>query len=342
MIIDKIASVTKNIPLGHEVKLTSNIPSQEGTVLAAEVQEDKKVYNKLELATGRFSVLKKGDIISVAIGNRKALRGFVGEIPKTLKVGDLIHCLNIGGGAGVCTSANLTEVGKPLQIKVLGGIEIEGAPANIKMWSKFSTSEKILKKNTKLILVSGTCMHVGKTSTACELIKYLSRNGYQVAAAKMTGVASLKDTENMKDYGASEAVSFIDAGITSTVKNGHHVADVFKGAINYLNQKNPEVIVVEFGDGVLGEYGVMEALMDKEIQAHTKVHIGCAHDPIGALKLSEICSEIGVPLNIISGPVTDNSVGQNFIADKIGIPTANAMTEGEKLFSLTKKIINQK
>ena len=82
--------------------------------------------------------------------------------------------------------------------------------------------------------------------------------------------------------------------------------------------------------------------MDKEIQAHTKVHIGCAHDPIGALKLSEICSEIGVPLNIISGPVTDNSVGQNFIADKIGIPTANAMTEGEKLFSLTKKIINQK
>ena len=63
ILVDKIASVTKNIPLQHEVEITKNIPSEEGTIIVAEVLEDKKEYNQLELPSGRFSTLKKGDII---------------------------------------------------------------------------------------------------------------------------------------------------------------------------------------------------------------------------------------------------------------------------------------
>ena len=83
-----------------------------GTVLAAQVLQDKSIYNEMELPTGRMSKLKKDDIIAVALGERAALKGFAGHLPKTLKADDVIHLLNFGGIAGVCTSANVLARGK--------------------------------------------------------------------------------------------------------------------------------------------------------------------------------------------------------------------------------------
>ncbi|MEK7172116.1 MAG: hypothetical protein AAB739_04360, partial [Patescibacteria group bacterium] len=79
--LDKISSVTKNANLAHEVEISKNIIAEEGAVIAVKVLEDKKIYNQLELVTGRMSTLKKGDTLAVALGNRKALKGFVGEVP---------------------------------------------------------------------------------------------------------------------------------------------------------------------------------------------------------------------------------------------------------------------
>src|SRR3989339_767181 len=96
ILVDKIGSVTKNLNLSYELEITESIPSEEGIVIVAEVLEDKKQYNQLELPTGRFSTLKKGDIVVVALGNRRALKGFVGKIPDQVKVNDVIHILNLG------------------------------------------------------------------------------------------------------------------------------------------------------------------------------------------------------------------------------------------------------
>ena len=71
---------------------------------------------------------------------------------------------------------------------------------------------------------------------------------------------------------------------------------------------------------------------DKEIQENIVAHVGCAHDPMGASKLAETCEEIGVPLSIISGPVTDNSVGQDFIEKELKIKSFNSMYYNEKMF----------
>lgn len=331
--MDKISSVTKNVNLAHEVEVSKNIGCSEGAVIAVKVLEDKKIYNQLELVTGRMSTLKKGDTLAVALGNRKALKGFVGEVPAKLQAGDVIHILNLGGVAGICTSANLKEVGKPLQAKVIGAIVgADCQPINIKQFKLFE-QKKNLPSSAPLIVVSGTCMNVGKTSVACEIIKYASRCGYKIYAAKLTGIAAMKDTENMKDYGARLAVTFVDAGYTSTVKNGGTAVSTTKGAIDYLSANNPDYIVIEFGDGIFGDYGVMDILKDKEIQKNIAVHVGCAHDPVGAWKLFDVCKSIGAPLNIISGPVTDNSVGINFIKKYLKLPAFNALTHGKELFN---------
>lgn len=324
IIIDKIGSVTKNLQLKSKEKISDKLSCDMGTVLAAEVLDDKSVYNEMELPSGRMSKIKKGDIIAVALGQRMALQGFVGHLPKTLKTDDVIHLLNFGGTAGICTSANVKEVGEPLRIRVLGGIMRGNKLLNIAQANVFKPLKK-MNNDIPLIITTGTSMDSGKTTVAVEITKTLTRMGMKLAGTKLTGVGALRDTYKMEDYGVSEAVSFVDCGISSTANMpAAQMVEVAKGAIQHLSKSKPDAIIVEFGDGLLGKYGVAAILKDKQIQKNVKLHIGCARDPVGAIGLANICSKIGLPIDIMSGPVTDNQVGKTIIAEQLGMTTYNA------------------
>jgi hypothetical protein len=322
--INKISSVTKNLNLKPEERLTDKLSCAMGTVLAAQVLEDKSIYNELELPSGRMSKLKKDDIIAVALGERMALKGFVGKLPTSLKVGDIIHLLNFGGVAGVCTSANVQEVGEPLRIRVLGGIQRKGELLNIGQAALYQPV-KTMKNKTPLIIVTGTSMDSGKTTVAAEIIKTLTRMGMKLAGAKLTGVGAMRDLYKMEDYGIYNGVSFADCGITSTagIKDADMVA-VAKGALEYLSNDQPDAIMVEFGDGLMGKYGVDAILKDPQIQKNVRFHIGCARDPVGAVGLAEACQRIGLPIDMMCGPITDNQVGKDILHEKLGVMTFNA------------------
>jgi hypothetical protein len=322
--IDKIGSVTKNLGLKHKESLTDKLSCEMGTVLAVQVLEDKNIYNTLELPSGRMSMLKKGDIIAVALGQRMALKGFVGRLPKTLKVNDVIHLLNFGGVAGECISANEQEVGEPLRIRILGGIARKGKLLNIAQAASFKPI-KTMKNATPLIIVTGTSMDSGKTTVAVEMIKTLTRMGMKLAGTKLTGVGAQRDLFKMRDYGVYEAVSFVDCGVTSTANlEDTQMVSIAKGAIEHLSKTGPDAIIVEFGDGMMGRYGVNAILQDPQIQANVRLHIGCASDPVGAIKLAEEAARIGLPMDVMSGPVTDNQVGRDILTDHLNVLTYNA------------------
>jgi len=332
--LDKISSVTKNLDLKHEEKLTDELSCDMGTVLAVQVLEDKNIYNEVELPSGRMSKIKKGDILAVALGNRMALQGFVGHLPKSLAVDDIIHLLNFGGVAGVCTSANVKEVGEPLRIRVLGGIARKGKLLNIAQASKFKPVQN-MKSDVPLIITTGTSMDSGKTTVAVEITKTLTRMGMKLAGAKLTGVGAQRDTFKMHDYGVYEAVSFVDCGVTSTANMPpEQMMGVAKGAIDYLSKSNPDAIMIEFGDGLMGKYGVNAILQDAQIQKNVRFHIGCARDPVGAIGLARGCADIGLPLDMISGPVTDNQVGQEILKEQLGVMTYNAFNPNNEWLNL--------
>ncbi len=312
--IDKIASVTKNLELQHVETIMDDpavtLPCDMGTVLAAEVLEDKNIYNEMELPSGRMSKIKKGDIIAVALGQRMALKGFTGTLPKSLKPNDIIHLLNFGGIAGECTSANTKEVGNPLRIRILGGITRNGKQLNINQKTLY-LPQKTMKSKIPLIITTGTSMDSGKTTVATEITKSLTRMGMKLAGAKLTGVGAMRDLYKMQDYGVYNAVSFVDAGITSTANiDDEMMVDVARGALDYLSKDNPDAIMVEFGDGLMGRYGVNAIIKTPEIQKNVRLHIGCASDPVGAIGLARGCAEIGLPIDVMSGPVPDNIVGK--------------------------------
>ena len=332
--IDKISSVTKNLKLTQTESLTDKLSTRQGTVLAAEVLHDKSVYNEMELPSGRMSKLKKGDIIAVALGERMALKGFVGHLPKTLMTNDVINLLNFGGIAGICTSANVKEVGEPLRIRVLGGIERGGKLLNIDQATLFRPSSK-LRGNIPLILITAGSMDSGKTTVAAEVIKTLTRIGMRLAAAKLTGVGAMRDLYKMEDYGVYKTVSFVDAGISSTANvDPDKIVKVGKGALNYLSKGKPDAIIVELGDGIIGKYGVLQILKDPEFQKNVRLHFACARDPAGAIKLTEDCAKIGMPVDIISGPITDNEVGKSIISENLDVLTYNAFTPSNEWLDL--------
>ena len=50
--LDKIASVTRACELKREVRVSAEIPCEEGVVVAVRVLNDKSTYNQLELPSG--------------------------------------------------------------------------------------------------------------------------------------------------------------------------------------------------------------------------------------------------------------------------------------------------
>ncbi len=327
--LDKIASSTKNAGIERDVYLSEKIVAEEGYIVAVRILSDKAIYNTLENTHGRMMRIKPGDQIAGVLGHRKALRGYSGEVPSAISAGDRLNVLNLGGVIGKCTSY-APNVGEPFEAEVIGAVlhfpylgERTSEPAHIGL-NTISGHQEI-KNPAPIIALVGTCMNAGKTVAACQIIHGLTRQGFNIAAAKVTGVALERDVLHMRDYGALEAYSFNDAGLVST--DPSNALGAARRIIAQLNQGKPDAIVIEFGDGLLGEYGVQTILADQEFAGWIKAVVLCANDPVGAWGGVPLLSEqYGLDAKVIAGPVTDNDVGRRFIESALNIPAANALT----------------
>ena len=334
--LDKIASVTGRANLSQHVEVVEYVPAERGTVLVVEALEEKSVYGELELKGGRMARIIKGDIIAGVLGERQALKGFVGAIPQQIEVGDTLHMLNMGGVIGLCSSAN-ADFGQPLRVRVLGAALVDGQIANIADFAV--TWQYSLRQSAPIILVSGTCMNAGKTTAACEIVRELSSRGYRIAAAKLAGVATQRDLLNMQDHGAVCALSFSDAGLPSTTRTDSCLVPAAKGVLAALSACEPDAIIVEFGDGIMGHYGVDILLRDRELMSHVRAHVLCANDLVATWGGLRYLEEMGVQVDCVSGPATDNSAGIDYITEHFNIDAANGRNEPARLADLVEKLV---
>ncbi|HVF16810.1 MAG TPA: hypothetical protein VNA21_07850, partial [Steroidobacteraceae bacterium] len=173
VVVDKVASITQALSLGHELRVeTTDIPCEEGVVLVCEILNNKSTYNTLELTSGRMAKVAKGDIIVGALGHRQALFGYSGHLPEAVKEGDIIQVLNIGGVLGIVDSAN-PEKGRPFDARVIGVVlqfpylgERIGVPARVG-YKRLDYDATVNTRNVPVVALAGTCMEAGKTAAAC-------------------------------------------------------------------------------------------------------------------------------------------------------------------------------
>lgn len=332
--LDRIASATKNARLTPDIIVGDEIVAAEGYVLAVRILEDKSSYNTVEDLSGRMVSLRKGDILAGVLGSRRALRGYAGEVPAAISVGDMINVLNLGGVLGKCTSAN-SDIGPPFKAEVLGSVlafpelgDRIGRPAHIKDGAVPTADQ--LTSTVPVVYIAGTCMNAGKTVAATELVRGLARAGFKVAATKLTGVSLMRDALSMRDAGATWALTFNDAGAAST--HAGMTVPVAKGIFNRLAKENPDVIVAELGDGILGEYGVQDILADPQLAGVGAAFVMAAPDPVGCWGSVQLMRDrFNLPVTVLTGPATDNEVGNDYIKASLGVPAFNARKQADGL-----------
>jgi len=328
--VDKVASSTSTLRLGRDLEITDRIEVRAGNVLVVKALQEKSVYDTLELDTGRMAHISRDDVIAGVLGRRRALKGFVGDLPEAIAVGDRLQILNLGGVVGVCVSGH-KDLGTPLQVEVLGMAVRDGKALNISEGAiPPRKSLEGIPGFPPLVLVAGTCMASGKTQAACEIVQKLNARGWRAAVLKATGVACMRDVLNMIDHGAREGLSFQDAGLSSTVEV-EDLPAVAKGLLARLAEKGPDCIVVELGDGIIGGYGVQSLLKDPEIRAASRAIVMCANDLVAAWGAVAVMRDMDLRIDVFAGPATDNAVGVEYIQRELKIPAANARTDGHRL-----------
>jgi hypothetical protein len=336
VVVDKIGSVTQALNLKHDLRISpDDIPAEEGVAIVVEVLTNKSTYNTLELTSGRMAKVVKGDVVVGALGPRRALFGYSGHVPKSVKAGDIIQMLNIGGVLGICDSAN-PDRGKPFDCKVLGGVlqfpylgERIGVPARVGK-TKLDYDAKLETNGVPVVALAGTCMEAGKTAAAAAIVSRMRHRGMVVDAFKATGVSLRRDILAFEDSGARNTMIFTDLGVvTTTEKTGPALT---RTMLTELAARKPDAIVFELGDGLIGTYGVAAILECEDVRKAMTAVVLSANDPVAAWGGVKILREkYGIEPAAVTGPSTDNSVGVDIIQEQMNVKAFNAITNGAAL-----------
>jgi hypothetical protein len=335
LIVDKVASVATSCKLGREIRISTDIPCEEGIVVAVEVLNNKPSYNQLELTSGRMAQVKAGDIVVGALGHRHALFGYSGHLPTELTAGDPVNILNLGGVIGICDSVN-PDRGQPFECRVLGTVlefpflgERIGKPARVGV-HRLEPALRLDTAGVPVVALAGPCMDAGKTAAACAIISRFTHAGLRVAAFKATGVSLRRDVLAMEDAGAVETAIFTDFGVvTTTPVNGPTLT---RALLNRLCSGRPDVVVLVNGDCHQGAYFVQAILSAEDIRDSLDAVVLCANDPVAAWGgVTLLREQFDIEPAAVTGRATDNAVGTEMILEQLRVPAFNALTQGSLL-----------
>ncbi len=330
---DKVGSVVSGLNVGRTLAVVGGRRrARVGDAVVVRALTDSATYNQLELPSGRLAKINPGDVLVGALGSRRALKGFVGDVPEWAAAGDRLHLLNMGGVMGCCTGRH-SSLGDAIEVEVVGFVVDEAQRVRNIADGALPLRDALPEACAPLVVVAGACMNSGKTFAATEIVRQATRAGLRVAAGKLSGVACLRDTLNMADHGAVAVASFLDCGLPSTVGVGD-LAPVAKAIIARLNESAPDLVVIELGDGILGGYSVDSVFDDAELRGAIAAVVFCASDYVGVWGGVELFKRRGLGVDLVAGSVTDSLMGEEFIEREFGVPAGNAKRDGARLFEL--------
>lgn len=293
-----------------------------GDLVLATVRELGE-HEFLEDTHGRRLRLYPGDLLVGAYGSRYATDFYEGYVPRPH---DSVHLLTSGGLIGTVASRH-TSRGAPTQLEVLGSIvragESVAEPRALSLEDFAVAPAPTPATHTNTIVVLGTAMNAGKTTTTCSVIHGLHRAGLHVGGAKVTGSGSGNDLWAYVDAGAATVTDFVDFGIPSTF--GYPVGRLIAtmSAIrDRLVDQGANAVVLEIADGVLHTEtrdlaATLPQFADKVILA--------AGDALGALAAVEVLTGLGVTVDAISGLVTASPLASRELAAATSLPVLNRL-----------------
>ena len=272
--------------------------------------------------------LYEGDCLVAVLGNRYATDAYEGEVDGL----DDLHILTGAGMVGTVKS-KFQSMKRPTQFSCLGSPTTEnGARINLKSTPR-PTSD-IDRSLDNVVLLVGTSMNSGKTTTAAKLSKALLRSGLRVAACKVTGSVSHRDLHELQATGVQDVRDFSDYGLPSTYQcEEQELLNVFEAMLSDAARANPDVVVMEIADGVLQRETQM--LLNSEV-VRPRVRgvvlaAGCAPSALfGAAQVKSYGHDVAA----VSGCITSSPLFMREFSQQCDIPIGSSCDRGEHLASL--------
>lgn len=275
--------------------------------------EPHRVY-RIELASGRMVHALPGDHVIGAFGDRAATLEGVGSYKSI--VDGRMHAMTGAGLFGAVTS--MSQMMAPsLTLKYAGHVVRNSGKVCM---SDFAITTEHQNFSVPTILLVGTSMSAGKTTTGRLIIHELDKMGKNVIGAKLTGAGRYHDILSFRDAGADAIFDFVDAGLPSTVVP----EDVFRSAIRpllyHIDELQPDFLVVEAGASPLEPYNGMAAI--DELGSNIKCTVLCASDPYAVVGVQQA---FGLKPDVVTGPATSTTAAIDLVNKLTGIEGINVM-----------------
>lgn len=297
----KRSYVTRRLDLsGIDRLITADYRPRAGDIALCTVVELGQ-HGHLELVSGRRSKLFVGDTILAAFGERYATDQFHARLP-----GDLSACsLAAAGGVAAEVVAKHSGVRRATRIQPIGVLATpDGRPVNLADAALTSPIAATPSRQPVVVVVLGSSMNSGKTTTAANVIRSLKGQNLKVAAVKLTGTGSGGDCWLFRDAGADPVLDFTDAGYASTYNVPiEELERAGRLLLATLAAAEPDFIICEIADGLLQQetHALIGSAFLKEAADSV---LFAASDPISAAAGVHILALNGYEAAAISGLVS--------------------------------------
>lgn len=263
-------------------------------------------HKRLESYNSRRRNLFVGDEVIVAYGDRYAPDQFLAEVPRNLNYTNLVAA---GGMASRVIekheSIDPATVLEPLGLITHGGEVVgmaDSAPHAVSPWTQAEAA--LGADGPRVVVVFGSSMNSGKSTTVGCLVNGLVNAGLTVHAGKATGTGAGNDAGLFRDAGADRVVDFTDFGLASTFKLSFDaIKDIMFSMTATLAEGDPDVVVVEIADGIYqGETAAL--LADPDFGRLTDKALFACGEALSAAAGVSLLQQAGLPLAAVSGLLT--------------------------------------
>jgi hypothetical protein len=303
------------------------IPGHEGCVGVFQFPHEAMPVT-VEAMSGRSMAIVPDDIFLATPGYRESVRWTVGGIPEGgLVPGKDYWILAESGVVGELVEASSETKSYVSKAKYLGAVvDATGQPLNVRDFAVRAPPDAT-DAGAPVHLLLGTSVEVGKTTAGLSLLRTLLSKGYvDVFVLKATGTTSVTEAAIYSDFGAAQVYDCLDFGIPTTFPSGRpDAAAIFGQALDVCLSSRADAILIECGGNFLGTCvpEFLQCLMARRSDFMTLL---AASDSFGALGGKRVLEDMGVRVDLITGPCTDTPIARQRTEAMCGVPARNLRT----------------
>ena len=311
-----LASVTRISDLSSKDFDTRAISREHwdtGDYVVARVSENHGRLSALELAEGRMIEVMEDDLIVGAFGTRVATLEAVGDWRSIDDSGEL-NALTAAGLFGKVTSLS-PFLSAPMRLQYQGhALRNED---KLTMHGSLSPIDKV-DFDIPVILIVGTSMSAGKTTSGRVIVHLLSKMGLNVVGAKLTGAARYRDVLSFKDAGASAVYDFVDAGLPSSAVDPATYREALTHLLSLIARDKPDVVVAEAGASPLEPYN--GKIAKEMIRDQVRFKLLCAQDPYAVVGVQQAFQRTP---DLVAGGAANTEAAIALVHKLSGLPALN-------------------